>query len=232
MQRSYLKYNMDFNYFLSHINDLKTSANGGLDSQFKMAPAERLKYNDQAIQKLKPRKAAVLSLFYPNKQMETCFLLTLRANYKGVHGAQISFPGGKFEPEDVTFEKTALREAEEEIGIKAKNVKIFKEMTKTFIPPSNFLVTPYLGYQTYTPVFKANHEVERLLEVKLSDLLNDKSITVKNLSTSYMDNIDVPCFKLNNCIVWGATAMMLSEIKDLFTSVKFLILFMFVSQLA
>jgi len=68
--------------------------------------------------------------------------------------------------------------------------------------------------------------------VKLSDLLDDRSLTVKNLSTSYMENIDVPCFKLNNCIVWGATAMMLSEIKDLFTSIKFLILIMFVSQFA
>jgi 8-oxo-dGTP pyrophosphatase MutT (NUDIX family) len=223
---------MDFNYFLSQINKLSSTVTEGLDSQFKMAPVERLKFSEQAIQELKPRKAAVLSLFYPNKMMETCFLLTLRANYKGIHGAQISFPGGKFEPEDITFENTALREAEEEIGIKAKEVKIFKEMTKTFIPPSNFLVIPFLGYQTFTPVFKMNHEVERLLEVKLSDLLDDRSLTVKNLSTSYMENIDVPCFKLNNCIVWGATAMMLSEIKDLFTSIKFLILIMFVSQFA
>ena len=223
---------MDFNYFLSQINKLSSTVTGGLDSQFKMAPVERLKFSEQAIQELKPRKAAVLSLFYPNKMMETCFLLTLRANYKGIHGAQISFPGGKFEPEDITFENTALREAEEEIGIKAKEVKIFKEMTKTFIPPSNFLVIPFLGYQTFTPVFKTNHEVEQLLEVELSDLLDDRSLTVKNLSTSYMENIDVPCFKLNNCIVWGATAMILSEIKDLFTSIKFLILIMFVSQLA
>ncbi len=223
---------MDFNYFLSQINKLSSTVTGGLDSQFKMAPVERLKFSEQAIQELKPRKAAVLSLFYPNKMMETCFLLTLRANYKGIHGAQISFPGGKFEPGDITFENTALRESEEEIGIKAKEVKIFKEMTKTFIPPSNFLVIPFLGYQTFTPVFKTNHEVEQLLEVKLSDLLDDRSLTVKNLSTSYMENIDVPCFKLNNCIVWGATAMMLSEIKDLFTSIKFLILIMFVSQFA
>jgi 8-oxo-dGTP pyrophosphatase MutT (NUDIX family) len=210
---------MDFNLFLKHINKLEHTKIGGLPSQFKMAPEVRMEYTDQIIQSLKPRNAAVLSLFYPNMEEKTCFLLTLRANYKGVHSAQISFPGGKYENTDKTFKNTALREAEEEIGIKAEEIKIFKKMTQTFIPPSNFLVTPFLGYVTKKPVFKPNHEVEQLLEVKLSDLLNDRSLTKKKLSTSYMDNIDVPCFKLNNCIVWGATAMMLSEIKDLFTSI-------------
>ncbi|MCK5678858.1 MAG: coenzyme A pyrophosphatase, partial [Flavobacteriaceae bacterium] len=73
----------------------------------------------------------------------------------------------------------------------------------------------FLGILNYTPKFTFNHEVEKVIEVKLSDLLNDESITIKNLSTSYMKNIDVPCYKLNNYTVWGATAMMLSEIKDL-----------------
>jgi len=88
-------------------------------------------------------------------------------------------------------------------------------LTKTYIPPSNFWVTPFMGILKKTPVFKTNDEVEKLIEVSLVDVLDENSLSSKNLTTSYMVNIDVPCFKLNNYIVWGATAMMLSEIKDL-----------------
>ena len=206
---------MEYNSFLSLISNIDTVKLGGLESQFKMVPKERKIFNNLIIDKLQPKKAAVLALFYPNIKNETCFLLTLRANYKGVHAAQISFPGGKFETFDKNLKRTALRETFEEIGINSNDIQIKKQMTNTFIPPSNFLVSPFLGILDYTPKFTYNHEVEKVIEVKLSDLLNNKSITTKNLSTSYMKNIDVPCYKLNNYTVWGATAMMLSEIKDL-----------------
>ncbi len=206
---------MEFNSFLSLISNINTVELGGLESQFKMIPKERKIFNNLNIDELRPKKAAVLALFYPNIKNETCFLLTLRANYKGIHAAQISFPGGKFELSDKNLKNTALRETYEEIGIKSDDILVRKQMTDTFIPPSNFLVSPFLGILNYTPKFTFNHEVEKVIEVKLSDLLNDESITIKNLSTSYMKNIDVPCYKLNNYTVWGATAMMLSEIKDL-----------------
>lgn len=108
-----------------------------------------------------------------------------------------------------------MRETEEEIGIAKKDIIVIRELTKTYIPPSNFWVTPYIGMLNVTPVFKTNHEVEKLIEVPIMELLDEDLLTHKNLSTSYMKNIDVPCFKLNNYTVWGATAMMLSEIKDL-----------------
>ena len=66
------------------------------------------------------------------------------------------------------------------------------------------------------PVFKPNYEVANIIEVLISDLFNDRNLTSVNMETSYMKKIKVPCFKLNNYVVWGATAMMLSEIKDLF----------------
>ena len=76
-------------------------------------------------------------------------------------------------------------------------------------------MSPFIGYSNSKPVFEINHEVEDVLEVKLADLLNEDSVSTKKLTTSYMENIDVPCFNLNKKVVWGATAMMLSEIKDL-----------------
>jgi len=209
---------MDFKSFLALISNIENRTLGGLKSQFKMIPKEREIINAINIAKRQPKKAAVLALFYPNNKNETCFLLTLRANYKGVHGAQISFPGGKYEATDINLEHTALRETFEEVGIDTTKIQIKKQMTDTFIPPSNFLVSPFFGILSHTPTFKSNHEVEAIIEVKVSSLLNKNAIITKNMTTSYMKNINVPCYKLNNYTVWGATAMMLSEIKDLLES--------------
>jgi len=209
---------MEFNSFISLISNLDHVKLGGFYSHKKMIPKQRIHYTQKSIQQLQPKKAGVLALFYPKLNNETYFLLTLRANYKGTHASQISFPGGKFEFTDQNLKNTALRETFEEVGINNKDIIIKKQMTDTYIPPSNFLVSPFIGLLNKTPIFKPNHEVEQVIEVKLADLLNNKTITTKKLSTSYMENIDVPCFKLNNYIVWGATAMMLSEIKDLLES--------------
>lgn len=209
---------MDFNSFLTHISRLKNVPLGGLDSQFKMAPALRLKFTEESIAKRNPKESAVMALFYPDKDAQTRFLLMLRPNYNGTHASQISFPGGKKDDLDHSLIATALRETEEEVGISKKSITIYRELTKTYIPPSNFWVTPYLGFINKNPMFITNDEVELLVEVKVADLLDDQSLITKNLTTSYMKNIEVPCFFLNEHIVWGATAMILSEVKDLLNS--------------
>ena len=213
-----LKFLMDFDYFLTHIYKLKQLPLGGLESQFKMAPALRKKFTLKDIEDQNPKESAVLALFYPDQYQKTQFLLMLRASYNGVHSAQISFPGGKKDKYDKVLISTALRETEEEIGVSKNEITIIRELTKTYIPPSNFYVTPFVGIIEKTPAFITNDEVEKLIEVPLHELLDDEFLTSKNISTSYMKNIDVPCFKLNNYTVWGATAMMLSEIKDLIKS--------------
>ena len=210
---------MDFDSFLADIYKLKEKPLGGLESQFKMAPILRKRFSFEDIALQKPKDSAVLALFYPGIDNMTNILLMLRASYNGVHSSQISFPGGKKDKKDPSLQDTALRETEEEIGIAKNDIMIFREMTKTYIPPSNFMVTPFLGILNTNPRFKTNEEVERLIEVSVKELLNEKSITSKNLTTSYMKNVDVPCFKLNDYTVWGATAMMLSEIKDLLKSI-------------
>lgn len=206
---------MEFNYFKNNITIISKAAIGGMDAQFKLAPSMRLPYTQSYLDSKKPRKAAVIALFYPNKLGETCFLLTQRANYNGVHASQISFPGGKFDSKDKLLQNTAIREAEEEVGVEGEKIIIFKEMTNVFIPPSNFLVTPFLGLLDFPPIFKKNYEVEKIIDVSLKDLMDDTCLTSTVLSTSYAKNISVPCFNLNNYTVWGATAMMLSEIKEL-----------------
>ncbi len=205
---------MEFESLLQHISRIEKEPLGGLESQYKMAPAIRKQFVDSNFEHYNPIKAGVLAILYP-KNGEANILLTLRAAYNGVHSAQISFPGGKQEPHDYDLKETALREAHEEVGIPKNKISIIKTLTETYIPPSNFLVQPFLGLSKEALHFNFNHEVRKIVEVKLDDLLNESSVTTKNMSTSYMKNIDVPCFILNNYIVWGATAMMLSEIKDL-----------------
>lgn len=209
---------MNFTQFQQYIPTLKDVVLGGLEAQFKLAPEIRKRYSEDMIKANKPKISAVLALFYPGAENETKFLLTLRASYKGTHSAQISFPGGKKEKNDLNLKHTALRETFEEVGINPKDVEVLKQMTDAYIPPSNFLVTPYIGLTNNIPAFKPNDEVDTIIEVKLVDLLDDKNVVIKNMNTSYMKNVNVPCFKLNGYIVWGATAMILSEIKQIFKS--------------
>jgi len=95
------------------------------------------------------------------------------------------------------------------------SVEVIRELTDVYIPPSNFLATPFLGFVTEKPAFILNYEVAKEIEVLLSDLLDDANISSVTLDTSYMEKAEVPCFKINNHVIWGATGMMLSEIKEL-----------------
>lgn len=210
---------MDFDNFKSLTSKITKSSIGGLEAQFKLAPKIRKKISTKFIEEQHPKKAATLALFYPDKNNKTHFLLTKRASYKGTHSAQISFPGGKFETNDKSLKNTALRETNEEIGIKKDDITVIKEMTNVYIPPSNFLVTPYIGYINSVPKFVINHEVEDLISVSLDHFLNKTSISTTILSTSYAKEMIVPCFKLNSYVVWGATAMILNEIRELLKKV-------------
>lgn len=206
---------MKFEQFISRLEDLRNVPLGGLEAQFKLAPKMRLKYDTQKIEASNPKLAAVLALFYPNEQAETTLLLTKRASYKGTHSAQISFPGGKIEEGDSSLFDTALRETYEEVGVAKDQVTQLRQMTDVFIPPSNFLVAPFIGFTQEKPKFVLNEEVAEIIEVTLSDLLDDAHIDSVLMNTSYMKQIEVPCFRLNQHIVWGATGMMLSEIKEM-----------------
>lgn len=207
---------MDFNEFLKRTQTIQQAPLGGLDAQFKLAPKLRLKYSLEKIRASHPKQAAVLALFYPNQTNETTFLLTQRAKYNGKHSAQISFPGGKLEKTDSSKRHAALRESFEEVAVNEQDVVIIKEMTDVYIPPSNFLATPFVGYIKKRPHFIPNHEVSKIIEVPLKDLLNDENIREFPIKTSYMEKSMVPCFYFKEHIVWGATAMMLAEIKELF----------------
>jgi len=189
--------------------------------QHKMAPIERIQeLKNKAVKKNVSRKAGVMALFYPAEDNETYLILILRKTYKGVHSAQVGFPGGKIEPEDSSIEETALRETEEEVGVPRKLISVIKKLTEIYIPPSDFFVQPFIGTTSKTPKFiPQEDEVEALIEVPLKHFMDDAVLVTKTLTTSYATDIDVPAYLLNNHIVWGATAMMLSEVRELLKQV-------------
>jgi len=189
--------------------------------QHKMAPIERIQeLKNKAVKKNVSRKAGVMALFYPAEDNETYLILILRKTYKGVHSAQVGFPGGKIEPEDSSIEETALRETEEEVGVPRKLISVIKKLTEIYIPPSDFFVQPFIGTTSKTPKFiPQEDEVEALIEVSLKHFMDDAVLVTKTLTTSYATDIDVPAYLLNNHIVWGATAMMLSEVRELLKQV-------------
>lgn len=213
---------MDFSEFKKQIVNVKNLELPGEQVHLKMAPIERLlELKTKAKEKATAKKAAVMCLFYPNNEGETYFALILRKTYKGVHSAQIGFPGGKTEPEDAHDEATALRETEEEVGVSRRHISVVKKLTEIYIPPSNFFVQPFMGYVTTTPKFVPQvEEVEAMIEVPLAEFMNDAIKSTQILSTSYAKKIEVPAFKLQGHIVWGATAMMLNEVREILKQLR------------
>ncbi|MDA9360175.1 CoA pyrophosphatase [Flavobacteriaceae bacterium] len=189
----------------------------GIVAQKKMAPLFRLQeIIDNPLNENKAKKAAVLILFFPDAKGITNFVLIERVVYSGVHSGQISFPGGKRDFGDNTFWDTALREAQEEVGITYSDVEKIKELSRFYIPPSNFIVHPFVGFVRSRPIFvKEIKEVEKIIEVPLSKLLDSENETKGTVSTSYVGEINVPMYVFENVQVWGATATILAEMKEL-----------------
>jgi 8-oxo-dGTP pyrophosphatase MutT (NUDIX family) len=206
---------MDFQDFLQYVPNLIPVELPAESAHAKMAPLERI----QALKNLdidtkNPRIAAVMMLFYPKKE-KTHLILIVRNAYNGVHSSQIAFPGGKYELTDRDYEETALRETSEEVGVLPEKIEIIKHFTPMYIPPSNFLVHPFLGIAKEELAFYPDaREVAGVIELPLSVFLDDEIIIETRLSTSYGNDILVPAFNIQNHIVWGATAMILSELRD------------------
>ena len=164
-----------------------------------------------------PKIASTLLLLYP-KDGETFFCLIERQEYEGTHSNQISFPGGKNESGE-SMKETALRETNEEIGVDPISINIIGELTQVFVPPSNFLIHPFVGYCDFTPDFKASErEVKRIIEVNIKDLFKKDVIRIKKMSfkkSSRNVDFEVPYLDLNNKIVWGATSVILNEFRKI-----------------
>lgn len=166
-----------------------------------------------------PRPGGVLVLLYEQEGMIR-FPLIKRSEYAGVHSGQISLPGGKTEPgEDLV--DTALREGEEEIGIKRNEVTILGRLSNFHVLPSNFLITPVVGMVETVPSFVPDpHEVARIFSASMDDLLRDDAIKESEVLVNGVIPMVAPHFEIDGEIVWGATAMILSEFRHIVHEMK------------
>ncbi len=162
-----------------------------------------------------PKESAVLGLVYPDKTGIAKMVFILRKTYDGHHSGQIAFPGGKREPFDADLLATALREAQEEIGIDVDKVRIIKELTMLHIPVSNYNVQAFLGITHQTPAFvKDPAEVEEILEIPFASIVNNELASLERQYKSKAYKLNA--FDFEGLKIWGATAMILSEIVDLY----------------
>jgi 8-oxo-dGTP pyrophosphatase MutT (NUDIX family) len=202
---------MQFHSFLEFVPKIQELRLPGLEEQLTMAPAMRKQLLDKPI--INPKKAAVICLFYEGMHGETCFYLIRRASYPGVHSNQVGFPGGQIDLSDQSPWDAAKRELWEELGISPDQVTRIQEITPLYIPPSHFWVDCFLGYTTdQTELNLDPNEVKEVISVSLAEFINTKK--------SFMDKLDsngdkTPIYTLSDNIVWGATAMILAEIKSI-----------------
>lgn len=183
----------------------------GLDAQLRLSPPYRQAYDLEEVKKTNPRIAAVLIVLYENDEGDIEFPVILRHTYEGVHSNQYSLPGGSFEPEDIDLAYTALRETVEELGVDEDNLEIIVQLTELYIPPSNFLVYPYIAIHHGSPEFMPDEmEVAEIVPINLEAFMAASPITFER---DFSGNIvDIPAYELGeNEFIWGATAMILSE---------------------
>ncbi len=182
----------------------------GPQAHLKMEPASRKEFLNIA-HPSPPRKSAVLILLFEDKgQIKTVFIK--RNTYDGVHSGQIAFPGGRYEEYDKNLTDTALRETEEEIGVKKNSITTIGSLTEIYIPPSNFDVLPVIGYTKSLPALTPDpKEVSDVFSIALDQLISPESLNKSTIVLKNGKSIEIPCFQISKHTIWGATAMILSE---------------------
>ncbi len=169
--------------------------------------------------KTPPKPGSVLILLYPDRG-EIKFPLTKRPEYLGAHSGQVSLPGGKGEPGETAIE-TALREGEEEIGVRQSDIEVIGSLSNFFVVPSNFMVTPVVGILRSKPLFVPDPvEVVRVLEGTVSELVKEDAVAVKEITAARVYRLNAPHFLIEDEVVWGATAMMLNELRMVVSNLK------------
>jgi len=208
----------DFQHFIQALENRFKLPLPGNKAHLKMASKIRLEELKSIYNTSNAISSSVLILLYPeNNTIKT--VLILRQKYDGVHSGQVSFPGGRKEEGDNSLIETALRESKEEVNTNPANVKIIGILTELYIPPSNFLVLPVIGYLKTKPnLIAEKSEVAEIITEDISFLFDEKLKKEKIINVRGY-KIEAPYYDVQGHIVWGATAMILSELAEVIESI-------------
>lgn len=208
----------DLKQFVEALRNRLQETLPGKDAHIKMASRVRLNefiFNDNSSNAI---LSSVLILLYRDSDViKTVFIL--RQSYDGIHSGQVSFPGGRKEDTDDSLIDTALREANEEVNIDPEQVDVLGTLSEIYIPPSNYLVLPVIGYKDSSPEFiPEKSEVAEIIDADISFLF-DKNLVKETLLDVRGYKIQAPYFDVKGHTVWGATAMILNELKEVIESI-------------
>lgn len=214
---------IDSSNWQTFITALKTALKAeplGIEAQKEMAPLPDVSQRFDRDSAKKARQSAVMILLY-QKNDKVQFPLIVRPQYPGVHSGQVALPGGKYEEDDKDLIYTALRETQEEIGVSMDDVEVIGQLSELFVPPSNFNILPVVGVLSKIPRFVLEEkEVEELVIADVN-VLNDETKRKQKQMTFYSGiNVEVPYFDIEDKVVWGATAMILSEFATIINNIN------------
>jgi 8-oxo-dGTP pyrophosphatase MutT (NUDIX family) len=195
-------------------------------AHIKLAPGDRIEGLEARVWPADARHSAVTILLFPqNNQLYT--LVMKRVEYAGVHSGQISFPGGQKDPDDADLLATAMREFHEETGIVIPQEQYLGMLSNLYIPPSNFLVQPYVAFLPALPPLSPDfREVQKLYSIPLSTLFDMANFRTEEIVVRVRNgesmSLSAPCYIVDDLKIWGATAMMISELSMVFENMDLL----------
>jgi 8-oxo-dGTP pyrophosphatase MutT (NUDIX family) len=202
-----------FETFITNLKNKIEKPLPGISAQYEMAHVNREKILLTSNESKEYKPSAVLILLFPNNNNQPTILLIERNSYIGYHSGQIALPGGKAEISDDNLQSTALREYFEETGSDIIPTIIGK-LTPVYIPVSKFMVQPYIAYANKKPKFSINtREVAELIEWEMVHLLDNNTIKETTVEPTFGYKFKTPFFDVHGKVLWGATAMMLNELK-------------------
>ena len=183
------------------------AAQNKMTSRVRISTADYLRQRPDHV-----HSAVILPLFLRDQKIFTA--LIRRPSYPGAHSGQLALPGGKREPSDTSLLETALRETREEVGIEISHQHILGALTSLYIPVSNFLVQPFIALLPEAPKWEMDkNEVDAIIETPVEIFSDQKFKDRKRITIGKSMFIEAPCYLVNGEILWGATAMIFSELE-------------------